>query len=202
MHGNIYEIELLKSYGYGYVQILIASEFGLDAHVLIRTLNHFSKEPYVGEVSYLETVDDLVYPSISLVSPKVRGKNKWRLLGAGNVPKDYKVPKFKADFTTQSWESPIWEAISWYVISNLVANGLDGGYKYSQVKHLPFWKHCNLSNFKIKLTMFWIRKINQNIKDFFNLDEDYNFNVVYNEVINSVFYSEVDKEIRCIPLPA
>lgn len=200
MHGYIYEIGLLHGYGYGYVQILIASEFGLDAHVLIRTLNHFSKQPFNGEPTFFEGIDELIYPSISLVLPTSRGKNKWRLIGAGNIPKEYKVPKFKDDPTTQSWENQNWGSISWYIITNLVANGLDGGYEYSQVKHLPFWRHCSLSVFKIKLTMFWIKKHNLNIKDFFNLEEDYNFRVMYNEVVNSVFYSEIDKSIRGIPL--
>lgn len=200
MHGNIYEIELLEKYGYGYVQILNASEFGLDAHILIRTLNHFSKDPFKGEIEFFKDVDELIYPSITLTFPKIRGVNKWRLLGTQKVPDDYGVPKFKADFTTQSWENSNWESISWYIITNLVANGLDSGYEYSAVKHLPFWKHCTPSIFKIKLTMFWIKKHNQNIKDFFNLEEEYNYQVVYNEVINSVFYSEVAKNIRGVPL--
>jgi hypothetical protein len=201
MHGNIYEIELLHGYGYGYVQVLIASEVGLDAHVLIRTLDNFSNKPYNGEASFFENIDELVYPSISLVLPKTRGANKWRLIGNLNVPKDFKVPKFKADFSSQSWENPDWENISWYIITNLIANGLDNGYKYRQVKHLPFWKHCTPLIFRIKLTMFWIKKHNKNIKDFFNLEAEYNYGVMYNEVINSVFYSDIDKKIRGTPLP-
>lgn len=49
--------------------------------------------------------------------------------------------------------------------------------------------------------MFWIKKHNKNIKDFFNLEAEYNYGVMYNEVINSVFYSDIDKKIRGTPLP-
>jgi len=199
MNGNVYEIELLKNYGYGYVQILVTSEFGLDSYILVRTLSHFSKHPFNGDVSFFEEIDELIYPSIMLVPPKIKGKNKWRLIDNLHAPFDYRIPKFKDDPTTESWETLNWDNISWCVLTNLVANGLDCGYKFHQVKHLPFWRHCSPVIFKIKLTMFWIKKNNHEIKDFFDLDEDYNYLTIYNEVSNSVFYSNLDKNIRTIP---
>jgi hypothetical protein len=199
MHGNVYEIELLKDYGYGYVQTLLTSELGLDAHLLIRTLDYYSKFKYDKSVDEFSNVDDLVYPSLSLVLPTTRGANKWRLIGNLPIPKSYKVPKFKADFTTKSWECKDWDSLEWFVITNLNANGLDKGYRYNQVKHLPFWKHCTPATFKVKLTMFWLKKYGLDVKSYFDIESNYANGVMYNEVINSVFYSELDSNFRNIP---
>ncbi|WEK37967.1 MAG: hypothetical protein P0Y53_10695 [Candidatus Pseudobacter hemicellulosilyticus] len=200
MHGNIYEIALQNEYGFGYVQVVITSELGLAGHVLIRTLDYFSDTPYKGELSFFATVDELAYPSFSLALPATRGKSKWRLIGNVNVPQGYRVPKCKFDPTTRSWESPDWDKISWYVITNLVANGLDGGYTHSQVKHLPFWKHCSQENFKIKLTMFWMKKQRRRIEDYFNIAESYHYSCLYYEVSNTVFYADIDNDARGVPI--
>lgn len=199
MHGNIYEIELDKDYGYGYVQVVMTTELGLDNQLLLRILDYYSKTSYEGEVVLLEGIDELVSPSIMMVYPRTTGKNKWRLIGKGNIPTNYNVPKFKSDSTTKSWENRNWNDVSWYIISDLIANGLNGGYTYTQVKHLPFWRHCSSSVFKIKLTMYWLKKHCKKITDYINIEEDYNNGVIYNEVINSVFYSEIKKGIRNIP---
>jgi hypothetical protein len=201
--GDIYEIELSGGLGFGYVKLIDSKDFGLDGHILVRKLNLLSPNPIKKNDSVIFDQSDLVAPSLLLTSIRTRGEKKWKYIGndAKNI-KEFKIPVFKAPYQSEDLENKNWDKLNnWYLIYNLIPNGLNGGYRYTQVKHLPLWKHTSSDNIQIKLSMYWMHRKGIDIL------EEYKFNwdrpgsslhekVLYCEVINSVFYDDLPLGIR------
>jgi hypothetical protein len=209
--GCLVEIPLLKDCGYAYAKIILPYQFNIEAsRCLILKVFDYHRDTTIDikTINFIEdfnSYDLLTNPLLLLGTPKLRGKDKCKILGYLPLrDEDFILPDFKIPFGKGILISEYEDSIpEWFVVSNLDVNKAykRGVFPYEKVKHLEIWQHNSYYSLRMRITMEWLRKEGKKIEDYFDLDlppsgEGTLIKVIHNKVRNSIPYCEIPKEIR------
>jgi hypothetical protein len=190
--GSIFAVRLEKGLGYGYLKLIVTAELGFLPQFIYKILDYRTEILETFDETKFKYLDELTYPFLSLQKPSARTKN-WILIGNISLSEsDILIPDFKT--ASKNWDTDNWDSIQWSVITGLQVNKPIHDVPFNKVKHLGPWQHSSLVYIITRLTLFWIKKMNLNITDFYSVDEIQNecwLEAGIYEVNNLQFYNNI-----------
>ncbi|MEJ8819926.1 Imm26 family immunity protein [Lacibacter sp. H407] len=174
--GDIYEVPLLKSYGFCYVKLIKYELIFNDVHiikVLVNPLNRFDKTR-LKNIKELEKISEYAFsPILLLGSPKLRGENSWRFItNVALTNSELLIPDFKITYEINDLfnSTKSFSDLQWYKVAQLNASNSTKS-KYNEVRELGFFSEMNCLLIIYKLTILWILQNGRNVEDYFSEDE-------------------------------
>lgn len=197
--GNIYEIPLANSWGYGYcryinVSNLIGRAFG--SH-MIEVFDFCSENPF-RDIDYFKSVD-LLFGSVFLNgTPRIKGDNKWIYLG--NIYREIELPEFKTNNKIPFFHDDESLIFPWFVVN--YKNNTKIEKEYFKIKHLEYPNMLSDLQIRSRIVMEILRKQGKNVLDYFDIEKEGDaVRFAYYLMKNIPIYSEIPKEIRGKSLP-
>lgn len=190
--GDIFEIKLDKSYGYAYMKYVDVPIGEIKSGWAMMPLNVYSIKPL--DFGLVNTDTPLFNNILGMGPIKFKGKYKQKIVG--RVSQGLIWDPFITRHSRFSLTNPFDANEKWWVLTNA---------KHSSIKYLPFEnsKHLALgfttgiTEWTTVLTMVWIRRNGENIKDYYPEEEfkkDSWMQFQYDYAMGVVFYPELDKK--------
>lgn len=189
--GTIFQIPLLKDYGYAYA-VLIQIKTNYDGQIMIdnilQPLDYYSRKNDsssidFGQLSYAFT------PSLLLGNPKIKGKGCWKIVGYRDIgSSDLVKPDFKLCYQLDKIRPGVdLSTLTWYHVKDLDPQNAKQA-EFILVKHLGFFAELNYLLITAKLTIEWMLAKEDGINGLFN-DTDFKkilgLEMVYAHVLSS-----------------
>ena len=195
-HETLWEIELNEKLGFGYVQIIDRSIYGLFGF-LVKIMNYRSNQVRKKIIQEeFNNWDLLVNPLMAAGSIPKKGNCKWKKMG--NYPLteiDLQPPFFK----THNGENDDITKNTWFVYKSF-GDDIDynNGFNYEQVKHLTYPNPLIfLHSIHHRITMEWMKILGMDFENYHTTESDQeHIRTMKEQVKYSVPYSEVPIEIR------
>ncbi|WP_321514932.1 Imm26 family immunity protein [Marinifilum fragile] len=140
-NGTILEIPLKKDFGYAYGKLLyldIDINNIIDTELIIKIYNLYSAKQINLIPEDFKNIDYKPQSILPMDKPKLRGKNKWKIIGSLDVlPDDEIVPEFKSNYSiiNADYNTDI-SSLDWFTIRNLDPTNNSKVNNYNDIKHL------------------------------------------------------------------
>lgn len=195
--GDIFEIKLEKSYGYTYLKYLNVAIGEIKSGWAMMPLNVLSSEPL--DISLIDNAP-LFNNILGMGSIKFKGKFKQKIIG--KVSQGLIWDPFITRHSRFSLTNPYDANERWWIL--LDANQSSIKYMpFEQIMHLSLGFTTGIKEWITILTMIWIRRNGENIKDYyseeeFNKDPWLQFNYEYAKGV--IFYPELESKFWNKPI--
>jgi hypothetical protein len=188
---EIFEVSLLKNYGFAYcylIELEIKNFDFVKNDRLAYTYDFYSTSPTTVPIEEIVDQGYIFEPKLLLGDLPRRGANKWKKLGDVLINDNFKIPDMKLCYQLGDLESAKFENLDWYLVRNLTpfkSELLD----YNLVERLPFFAHFNHKLLNAHITMEWMLRRGDLISSYFD-DKDFelinNLSFVYSIMKSSV----------------
>lgn len=190
LHGNVFEIPLLKELGFAYVR-LINPDLLLGkstSSILVEVFNCIEKNPSNDrfEISLLTEVGFIMPPLIMLPFTISLKKYGWRLVGNVPVEEGYIIPDYALCSNKTLGKPERYSLYSWEIVKNL---GLDRPHRkttFLECNGLGIYQHLSCDLIVVRITMEWMKLQEMRIRDYFDKDDFSKpwYKVMYNQTVN------------------
>ncbi|MBA4053683.1 MAG: hypothetical protein C0490_03130 [Marivirga sp.] len=189
--GTIFQIPLLKDYGYAYA-LLIQIKTNYDGQTVIdnilQPLDYYSKTSESNLIDPRQ-LSNVFTQSLLLGVPKIKGKGCWKIVGYRDIKdSDLIKPDFKLCYELNKIRPGMdLSELTWYHVKNLDPQNSKQA-EFILIKHLGFFAELNYLLITAKLTIEWMLENEEDINEFFSADdfkEMLGLEMVYAHVLSS-----------------
>ena len=190
--GDIFEIKLEKSYGYTYMKYLYAPYDRIQSGWTMMPLYVYASKPL--EMNSIDVNTPFFNNILGHGAIKFRGKYKQKIIGRTNDGLDWEP--FVTRHSRFSLTRPFDAKEKWWILKN-GKHHLCEYLPFEKIKHLSLGFSTGITQWTTILTMLWIRRNGENIKDYYT-EEEFKNNMwkefEYDYASEVVFYPELDPQ--------
>lgn len=195
--GSILEVPLEKDYGYGYIKLIFSDDLLPSRNIdrIVKPYNLFrseslDKSDFIKEI--FETDDLVMYPLLMIDFPNVRGEHKWIFKGIADLTEEDRIiPDYlNIGMHRKFCSKTILEETNSEFGCALVRDFQDKRIytkEYEKIKHIGQFIHSSSRAIRSLLTMFWMDKRKDSIKEFYTKSEfekDFWLRFTYRKIVD------------------